>query len=39
MNINPDPRFDIIPLHVSAIGHIVIGVVAVIVFATRFLIR
>jgi hypothetical protein len=39
MNINPDPRLDIIPLHVSAIGHIVIGVVSVIVFSTCFLIR
>jgi hypothetical protein len=39
MNINPDPRLDIIPWHVSAIGHLVIGVVSVIVFSTCFLIR
>jgi hypothetical protein len=39
MNINPDPRFDIIPPHVSAIGHIVIGVGSVIVFSTCLLIR
>jgi hypothetical protein len=33
---NPEPGFSIIPLHVSAIGHVSIGTVSAIVFSDYF---
>jgi hypothetical protein len=39
MNIIPDIGFAIMPPHVSAIGHIVIGVVSAIVLSICFPIR